>query len=54
MTAAILASVGSVALSLSGAITTTRRLRSGTHSFASALTSARVISGVNRWLNPYS
>src|SRR6266850_4509907 len=36
ITAAILASVGSVARSLSGPLITTRRLRSGTHSFASA------------------
>ena len=54
MTAASFASSGIVGLSASGALIATMRLRSGIQSLASALTSASVISGRKRWLQPYS
>ena len=54
MIAASLASAGRLARSRSGALTTTRRLRSGSHSFARALTSASVICGRKRWFRANS
>jgi hypothetical protein len=54
MTAAMRASVGSIARILFGRGHHDQPVAIGYPSFASALTSARVISGVKRWLNSYS
>jgi hypothetical protein len=54
ITDASLASSGTSTPGFFGALTTTTRFRSGTQSWARLLTSARVISGRNRWTRPFS
>ena len=54
ITPASVTSLGSDALSLSGAEIATRRVRSGIQFLATAFTSASEISGRKRWFKPYS